>query len=311
MDFLSAGVPIGRWFGIHVRLHFTFFLYAFFMVQELPSIAVGLAWVGGLYVSILLHEFGHALAARWCDGEANEILLWPLGGLAFVRPAWHPTAHLITTVAGPLVTLGLWIGFMALRVALMSYGDTPRELLIFISSLERLNRWLLLFNLIPAFPMDGGRILRDSLWHFTSAEKATRVAIRFSQGIAALAMAWVVMNWTGWVPNLPVQPNPVLIIVLALFVLSQSAHETQIVAMESGGTYHFSIRERLARGRRQRQFRQAMELRGRQDAAEGFHRCAECGRTECDAPQLEFRVCSDCSSGEEYCSEHLRRHRHR
>src|ERR1041384_5745352 len=109
MDFLGAGVPLGSFRGIAVRLHFTFLIFAFWRVQMYADVVYGIAVIVGLYVCILLHEFGHAFAARWCDGECDLILLWPLGGLAFARPAFHPTAHLITTLAGPFVTLVLWL----------------------------------------------------------------------------------------------------------------------------------------------------------------------------------------------------------
>ena len=158
MDFLGHGIPLGRYFGINVRLHFTLLIYAYLRATSFPDLGWGLAFVAGLYLCILLHEFGHALAARWCDGEANDILLWPLGGLAFVRPAFNPTAHLITTVAGPFVTLVLWLAFSALSRVLSGMSHVPWMVQVYVNSLSGLNLWLLLFNLIPAFPMDGGRI---------------------------------------------------------------------------------------------------------------------------------------------------------
>src|SRR5437762_7409445 len=168
MDFLSYGLPIGRYFGINVRLHFTFLLYAFYQMQRSAQPLIGLAFIAAIYVCILLHEFGHALAARWCDGDATDILLWPLGGLAFVRPAFNPTAHLITTVAGPMVTLVLWLGLTALARVV----PLPWAVAEFVSTLAGFNLYILLFNLIPAFPMDGGRILRDTMWHWMSAERS-------------------------------------------------------------------------------------------------------------------------------------------
>src|SRR6266481_1265189 len=134
MDFFGYGIPLGRYFGINVRLHFTFLLFAYYRVMQFGNFAFGFAYVAGLYVCILLHEFGHALAARWCDGEANDILLWPLGGLAFVRPAFNPTAHLITTVAGPFVTLVLWIAFSALSRVLSGLSGVPWMVQVYVSS---------------------------------------------------------------------------------------------------------------------------------------------------------------------------------
>jgi Zn-dependent protease len=305
MDFLSYGIPLGRYFGINVRLHFTFLLYAFARVTQFGNILFGLAYVVGLYVCILLHEFGHALAAQWCDGEATDILLWPLGGLAFVRPAFNPTAHLITTVAGPFVTLVLWLLFWALswscayaaRFDLVP-AHVLRPLYYFILAMRQLNLWLLIFNMIPAFPMDGGRILRDTIWHWLSAEKATFVAITVSRIIAVLGAAYAIFNQDFW------------LLVFPVFIFMQCLNEQQIVAIEARGTYDFSIRERLRRGRKQRAFRQAITERQHQEATAAFHRCAVCNVTEIDDPAMEFRVCPDCAAGQEYCQAHLDTHPH-
>jgi Zn-dependent protease len=258
--------------------------------------------VAGLYACILLHEFGHALAARWCDGEADHIVLWPLGGLAFVRPAWNPTAHLITTVAGPLVTLVLWLAFWgATWLQAHVFADVIHSapyVFWFCGEMMILNLWLLLFNLIPAFPMDGGRILRDTLWHWMSAETATKIAVTVSQVLAITAIGFAIYSQNYW------------LIFLAIFILLQAANERQIVAFESHGAYEFSIRERLRRGRRQRAFFSAVRERQSQEAVAAFHHCAACGRTEHDSADLDFRVCTDCSDGQEYCQEHLDTHRH-
>ena len=298
MDFLGHGIPLGRYFGINVRLHFTLLIYAYLRATSFPNLAWGLAFVAGLYLCILLHEFGHALAARWCDGEANDILLWPLGGLAFVRPAFNPTAHLITTVAGPFVTLVLWLAFSALSRVLSGMSHVPWMVQVYVNSLSGLNLWLLLFNLIPAFPMDGGRILRDVIWHWMSAEKATAIAVWVSRVIAVLGALFAIYRQDWW------------LLVFPLFIMSQCAQEQRVVAFEAGGTYQFSVRERLQRGRRQRTFRGAVRDRTHADAATAFHRCATCGVTELADRTTEFRVCPDCSNGQEYCRAHLETHPH-
>jgi Zn-dependent protease len=302
MDWLNSGIPLGRWWGINVRLHFTFLIGAYILATSYSNLGLGLTYVAGLYVCILLHEFGHALAARWCDGEATDILLWPLGGLAFVRPAWSPTAHLITTVAGPFVTFVLWLFFWGLATLMrhwvLSLGGNLTGLYLFVLGLKSLNLWLLMFNLIPAFPMDGGRILRDTIWHWTSAETATRIAVRVSHVIAAAGAVFAIYSQNWW------------LLVFPLFILAQSAHEQQVVAFEVGGSYQFSLRERLRRGRRQRAFRRDIRGLQREGMVTPFHRCAICGVTEHDASQMEFRVCTECSDGREYCEQHLDSHVH-
>jgi Zn-dependent protease len=294
MDFLNLGIPLGRYFGINVRLHFTFLIYAFQQVQRSHDFLYGFVFIAGLYLCILAHEFGHALAARWADGEATDILLWPLGGLAYCRPAWHPTAHLICTVAGPFVSLLIWLGLgLAYRGVSLWWPEQffARQLL---SHLSNYNLVILLFNLIPAFPMDGGRILRDTLWHWMSAEKATSIAVWTSRGIAAGGILWAVANQDYW------------LILMALFILWQAQSEYAALAYEAAGHYGFSLRERLKRGRRQRAFvAQRAEV-----VAASFHRCTSCGRTEQDDRYLEFRICSDCSGGQEYCRDHIDSHPH-
>lgn len=302
MDFLNSGITVGHYWGITVRLHFTFILFALFRATSFGHLGYGIAFVAGLYLCILLHEFGHALAARWCDGEANEILLWPLGGLAYCRPAFHPTAHLITTVAGPFVTFLLWLFFWGLQAILNSLAQTsappPLYLYWFVDTMRFWNLLLLVFNLIPAFPMDGGRIVRDTLWHFLSAEKATKIAVNLSRVIAIVGIAYALMRADYW------------LVFLAAFILIQTIHEKHIVGFEARGTYEFSIRERLKRGVRRRAFHRAVTEIARQEESEPFHRCATCGRTEDDSHKLEFRVCTDCANGEEYCQDHLHTHRH-
>ncbi len=293
MNFLAYGIPLGRYFGINVRLHFTFLIYAYYRVQEYHSPVFGLFFVAGIYLCILLHEFGHALAARWCDGEANDILLWPLGGLAFVRPAWDPTAHLITTVAGPFVTFVLWLTLKALT----SVGMPP-VVRLFLHDLSVFNLYILLFNLIPAFPMDGGRIFRDGLWHWMSAETATRIAVWVSRGIAIAAAVFAIYA------------GEFFFLLFPAFIFMQTMHEQQIVAIESRGASGFSIRDRLRRGRKQREFRQAVREHIKVAEALTFHRCETCGLTELTAPTMDFRVCPECVNGQEYCREHLDAHKH-
>ncbi len=300
MDFLNSGIPLGRYFGINVRLHFTFLIYAFYRVQQYHNLLYGFVFIAGLYLCILLHEFGHALAARWADGEAHDILLWPLGGLAMCRPAWHPTAHLICTVAGPVVTLLLFLLSLGMNLLLGAYAPHISSVgyaRLWLGDMTSLNLLLLVFNLIPAFPMDGGRILRDTLWHWMSAEKATAIAVWVSRFIASLGILWAIYHQDYW------------LILLAVFILLQAQSEYRLLAFESAGHYGFSIRERLKRGRRQRVFHQAVAARQTEQGV-AFHHCTSCGRTEHDDPCLEFRVCTECNGDQEYCRDHLDSHPH-
>ncbi len=187
MDFFNQGIPLGRWFRINVILHWTFVLYAVFEIFQSGGHAADSALVMGLlFATVLTHEFGHALSCKAVGGQADRIVLWPLGGVAFVQPPMNPRAWLITTVCGPLVNAVLWPVFYLLsrHLILERLGDYGWGLLgptisgsaaigfpsdfgipIQLSVMMwQINKLLLLFNLIPAYPMDGGRILQELLW---------------------------------------------------------------------------------------------------------------------------------------------------
>jgi hypothetical protein len=177
-----------------------------------------------------------------------------------------------------------------------------------------LNLFLLVFNLLPAFPMDGGRILRDTIWHWMSAEKATRIAINVSYTVAVAAVVWAILDRLELrgLLDLPVlRMGSTNALILAFFIFSQSLNEKKVVAAEARGQYNFSIQERLERARRSHAFFESIEQRKKGDTLQGFHRCTVCGRTENDAQNLDFRICSDCKEGEEYCQEHVDSHKHR
>lgn len=304
MNFFGAGISIGRYFGITVRLHWLLFVVAYLWgsryAEATGSPALAAVIIIGQFLCVLLHEFGHALMARWCDGEVDEIVLWPLGGLAFCRPLYNPTAHLLTTVAGPFVTLVLWAGFALGANALQQAGVLSHPhgatLVATCVVLAGWNKLLLLFNLIPAFPMDGGRILRDSLWHWIGARKATLIAVRVSQVMAIAALGWCVYSREFWLMLFP------------LFILSQAGASHRLVGAIEIPEQPFSIRERLRRPRDQSPFGQLDPEEELTPSA--FHGCYICGKTDTDHPLLDFRVCTDCSDAKEYCPEHLHAHAH-
>jgi stage IV sporulation protein FB len=199
---------IGRLFDINIRIHIAFVLCAVVLVaMEFPrdgvtTVPFGTAVVHALgtyailFVIVLLHEFGHCYGARRTGGEADEILIWPLGGLASTRPPHHPTAHLVTTLAGPAVNVIICVGIALILVAWTGrIGAVPRNPLhpftptdpavaLYATSAQTwlirvfgISYLLLLFNLLPIFPFDGGRILQSYLWarkdYVTSMEIAT------------------------------------------------------------------------------------------------------------------------------------------
>src|SRR5437879_5387777 len=114
----------------------------------------------------MLHEFGHALACRQVGGRADQIVLWPLGGVAYVDPPQRPGPMLWSIAAGPLVNVVLFpilLGACFLAGA-AGWAKSFRDGYVFLLMVAVINKWLLLFNLLPIYPLDGGQIFRSLLW---------------------------------------------------------------------------------------------------------------------------------------------------
>ena len=184
MNFFEQGIPLGRWFKITVTLHWTFVIYAVFRVMDSPTPGIDALFMGLLFLTVLLHEFGHALSCKALGGVALHIVLWPLGGIAFVQPPGTAWAYLITTVCGPLVNAILWplfliignygLPFLAQHMDTHSMAFTILEATCY--AMIEINRWLLIFNLIPCYPMDGGRILQEILWIVLGLRRSLQIA---------------------------------------------------------------------------------------------------------------------------------------
>jgi Zn-dependent protease len=174
MNFFQKGIPLGRWFGITVMIHWTFFAtpLLFLWQDHFQKPGEVLLLTALLFPTVLLHEFGHALSCKAVGGKAVHIILWPLGGIAFIQPPGNAWAWLLTTVCGPLVNAVLWPAFYFISKyglpVLAQHMDMQslafRIIWFSCLNLVLINKWLLIFNLIPAYPMDGGRILQEILW---------------------------------------------------------------------------------------------------------------------------------------------------
>lgn len=168
-------IPLGTWFGVRVRMSLFFplmvFLYAHWLGWQLGLICFALYGV-----ILVIHEFAHVLAARGTGGEAEEILIWPLGGLAFCRPAATFESHLLVPAAGPLANFLLCLALLpaVLQAGVLRDALVPTVLPLHAISEHHLLRdlcvltfavsWvLLLINLLPAFPLDGGQMLQAVL----------------------------------------------------------------------------------------------------------------------------------------------------
>jgi len=188
---INWSIGAGRLFGIAIRVHILFLFGALVVIAQafrenpdggITGIVESLGAIALMFLIVLVHEFGHCFGARGVGGSAEEILMWPLGGLATVRPPHRPGAHLVTALAGPavnvvfcLVTAAVliaWTGnalavptdpfhmFRPLSPEGFDMWPVQKWLVIFFG----LNYMILLFNLAPVYPLDGGQALQALLW---------------------------------------------------------------------------------------------------------------------------------------------------
>lgn len=200
-----GGFRLFRLAGIDVFLHWSWFIVALFELQranEYSSPAWSVLEYLSLFAIVTMHEFGHALACRQVGGRAEQIVLWPLGGVAYVDPPQRPGATLWSIAAGPLVNLALAPvligGFLLLRA--QGWGVTAPDALALVRAVAYLNVFLLLFNVLPVYPLDGGQILRSLLWFVLGRARSLLVASSLGfvgvAGLAYLALRWE-STWSG------------------------------------------------------------------------------------------------------------------
>jgi Zn-dependent protease len=192
--------------GIDLFLHWSWFLVAAFEIESRTKSYSSITWnileYLALFLIVTLHEFGHALACRQVGGTANRIVLWPLGGVAYVQPPPRPGATLWSIAAGPLVNVallpvltGLWLAGRSAGLA-ASMPDTYA----LVRSVWIINLALLIFNMLPIYPLDGGQILRSLLWFvFGRARSLMAVTVIGFAGVAGLVVlaVWMQSFWFG------------------------------------------------------------------------------------------------------------------
>src|SRR4030088_3312990 len=163
MPFMPTGrqgsIRLFRFSEIDVFLHWSWFLLAFYEINarkgRYSSIGWNVAEYLALFLIVTLHEFGHSLACRQVGGQANQIVLWPLGGVAFVNPPQRPGAVLWSIAAGPLVNVALvpillGVGYVCRAAGLW---DTMPDAHAFVRMVATINLALLIFNLLPIYPL--------------------------------------------------------------------------------------------------------------------------------------------------------------
>ena len=256
-DPFSWSLPLGRMFGITIRLHILFPLFVLVIWWKVaadqgaaPGVQM-LIVMGLLFISVLLHEFGHCFAARLVDGEANEVLLWPLGGLANCDVPHTPRANFVCAAGGPLMNLLLCVlagGVLAFCSFRPSFDPTINQLWWteltdwqgqlfgsdFSSAPHRLEYWQVLVArffwvnwvgflinvLILGFPLDGGRMLQALLWPRLGYRQAMMTAIFFGFVFMFILAIYAVVK------------NELLILCLALFIYVSC--KQQWILLETG-----------------------------------------------------------------------------
>lgn len=184
---MQSSWKLGRLAGIDVYLHSTFMLllaYAGLMLGGLPAILL----VAAAFGCVLLHEFGHALMARKFGIETEDITLYPIGGVARLRRMpKSPGAEMAIALAGPAVNVAI-AAVLSLALGLGLFDGPGIDAIVgaFAVNLLSINIVLVLFNMIPAFPMDGGRVLRAALTGWLGRVRATMIAASIGRGLATL-----------------------------------------------------------------------------------------------------------------------------
>lgn len=228
---MSWSLPLGRVAGIRVQVHATFLLLLAWIgvlhwraEGTVAAVALGLGFILAVFGCVVLHEFGHALAARRYGIATRDITLLPIGGLARLeRMPGDPRQELVVALAGPAVNVLL--AGVAFAVLQMTASFTPLDELTvtrgaFVERLLVVNLWLVAFNLLPAFPMDGGRVARALLAMRMEHARATRIAASLGQGMALL---FGLLGLLG---------NPFLLFI-ALFVWIGAAQEAASTGLKS------------------------------------------------------------------------------
>ena len=219
---MTWSFSVGRLFGSELRIHATFFLLlAWVGIETYAAAGVeaaleNLGFVLALFVCVIAHEYGHALMARRYGIRTPDITLLPIGGLARLeRMPVTPMHEVAVALAGPAVNVAIWAVLTGLFGADAWRGFDGGIL----DQLAAVNVVLALFNMIPAFPMDGGRVLRALLSLRFDRRLATGIAAGAGQAVAVAMGGWGL--WTG---------NPVLALIGVFIFLAARAEARAVRA---------------------------------------------------------------------------------
>jgi Zn-dependent protease/CBS domain-containing protein len=223
---MGWSLPIFRVAGIQLRIHVTFLLligwlaFGYYAEGGSAAAAARVLFILLLFACVVLHEFGHALAAKAFGINTPDITLLPIGGVARLeRMPEKPVQELVIALAGPMVNVVIALGLFVAGGSQAFLNSSNVEGGGLIAQLLTINILLLLFNLLPAFPMDGGRVLRALLATRLSYARATQVAASIGQGFA-FVFGFIGLIW-----------NPFLIFI-ALFVYIGASQEAALAQMK-------------------------------------------------------------------------------
>jgi Zn-dependent protease len=232
---LAGSFPIFKAAGIQVYLHWSWLLIAVLELQFRANSYSSQLWNVAEYLSlfaiVLLHEFGHATACRQVGGRADEIVLWPLGGIAFVSPPPRPGPVLWSIAAGPLVNV-LLVPVTEGALSLADNQGLPQinpDANHFLLTLTRLNEGLLIFNMLPIYPLDGGQILQALLWFIMGQARSLMVVSVIGMAVALGVIVLAVREGSIWFG------------ILAVFVASRcwaGFQQARILARLAQGPVH-------------------------------------------------------------------------
>jgi len=227
---MSWSLNIGRVAGTVVRVHLTFLLFlAWIFAASYASSGAATAWqtllfVLLLFLCVLLHEFGHIFTARAFGVTTPFVTLLPIGGVAQLeRIPEEPYEEFLIAIAGPMVNVVITIALVFLAGAQLNpsvAGAVESTQISMVDRLAIVNLFLALFNLIPAFPMDGGRVLRAALASKFGYVRATEISASIGQFVA-FALGFIGLMY-----------NPILIFI-AIFVYLAAASESHMVALRA------------------------------------------------------------------------------
>ncbi len=217
MNFLDSSLRVARISGISVRVHVLFLIWIGYQLFTSGGAAGDTAlFLGLLFGLVLLHELGHCFGARSVGGHAEDILMWPLGGLAYAHAPMRPWPQFVTVAAGPLVNALLCVASALVILAATGGGMLPginplapepillRDTVLrfpgwlhYVYVFYHVNLWLLAFNLLPIYPLDGGQLFQTILWPFVGLNRATQIACTVGLAGSALLGAYALSGGGG------------------------------------------------------------------------------------------------------------------